>query len=230
MRRLPLFALLILAALTSSCLSDNQKEKLHEVADVPITCDPGPDCEAKWRRAHDWINENSRFEIDRSSDTEIHTASGEGSNSPVLNVRKETNEDGDTVIVLDASCDNMLGCVPPLLQLQAAFTEYVNATPEDDSALNDADLGVTFAPPPKGQGKAGALKEEGKGLLITEVTPGSPAANAGLQAGDTLQRFNGRGVTSAAGVAEMVSATPSGSVLPVQVNRAGGIRVVYLRL
>ena len=220
--------LLMLAGMMSGCLTDKQRDKLHETADVPITCDTGADCSAKWKRAKEWIDENSDFEIDRVTDTEIHTASAEGSNSPILNVHKKQDEDGDTVIVLDATCENMLGCAPPLLQLQAAFTDFINATPEDDSALNDADLGVVFAPPEKGRGKG--LKDEGKGLVITAVTPGLPAANAGLQAGDILQRFNGRAVTSAAHVEEMVSATPAGSVLPVQVSRSGGIRVVYLRL
>jgi serine protease Do len=62
------------------------------------------------------------------------------------------------------------------------------------------------------------------------VRSGSPAANAGLQPGDRLTKFNGKAVTSGAEVAGMVTDTPPGSVFPIQFVRGGKTIVNFMQL
>jgi Do/DeqQ family serine protease len=60
-----------------------------------------------------------------------------------------------------------------------------------------------------------------KGIVIVGVVPNSPAAQAGLQAGDVLTRVQGQAVTKAETVQNMVANTPVGTELPLTVLRKG---------
>jgi serine protease Do len=67
-----------------------------------------------------------------------------------------------------------------------------------------------------------ALKlQERQGALVSEVVPGSPAAQAGMQPGDVLVSFDGKPVDSAHGLAGIVAATPIGKDAMVTVLRDG---------
>lgn len=57
------------------------------------------------------------------------------------------------------------------------------------------------------------------GVVIKEVLPGGPAAEAKLYKGDILLRLNGKAVTSAEQVSEIASGLASGSRVPVVVKR-----------
>jgi serine protease Do len=62
---------------------------------------------------------------------------------------------------------------------------------------------------------------QARGALITEVTPKSPAAAVGLQAGDVIQGYLGKPVGELREVTTAVSRAPIGSAFPVQVVRDG---------
>jgi putative serine protease PepD len=59
------------------------------------------------------------------------------------------------------------------------------------------------------------------GALITEVTPGSAAATAGLQQGDVVTAFNGRAIASFADLAGDIGAAQPGDAVTLTIQRAG---------
>ena len=66
------------------------------------------------------------------------------------------------------------------------------------------------------------------GALINTVEKGGPAEKAGIQAGDVIQRFDGKPIVLAADLPRIVGLTKPGSRVPVQVWRAGASRELSL--
>ncbi len=60
---------------------------------------------------------------------------------------------------------------------------------------------------------------EGKGALVAEVTPDSPAAKAGLKARDVIVEYDGRPIGKASDLPRLVAATPIGHQVPMKVIR-----------
>ncbi|MGA1265279.1 MAG: HhoA/HhoB/HtrA family serine endopeptidase [Prochlorothrix sp.] len=67
----------------------------------------------------------------------------------------------------------------------------------------------------------GFTLEAEEGVLVVRVLPDSPAAAAGMQAGDIIQSIAGQAVNSAEAVQMRVSESRVGQPLPVQVGRGG---------
>jgi serine protease Do len=63
--------------------------------------------------------------------------------------------------------------------------------------------------------------EEAKGVVLSDVTKGSPADKAGLKRGDVLIRFNGKEVENAHILSRLVAATPPYTKVKVDVIRDG---------
>jgi len=81
-------------------------------------------------------------------------------------------------------------------------------------------LGVSIQPLTSELAKA--LKvEESKGALVSDVTPASPAAKAGIQRGDLIVSFNKKTVEDPRTLSAMVAETPVGQQVPVTVLRDG---------
>jgi serine protease Do len=75
--------------------------------------------------------------------------------------------------------------------------------------------------------------EPARGALVAEVTPGSPAAKAGIERGDVLVTYDGRDVEDHSSLPMLVAATPVGKPVEVGVVRNGKrktLRVVVARL
>ena len=68
---------------------------------------------------------------------------------------------------------------------------------------------------------SGISVEEDKGVLIARVVANSPAAKAGIRAGDVIQRINGKPVLDAGDVQETVENTQVGSNLQIELRRQG---------
>lgn len=63
--------------------------------------------------------------------------------------------------------------------------------------------------------------QESSGVLIFEVLPNSPAARAGLQAGDVIKRINGQTITKADQVQQMVESNGIGRTMNMEIRRRG---------
>ena len=68
--------------------------------------------------------------------------------------------------------------------------------------------------------------KENSGALISFVTADSPAQKAGIEAGDVVVRFDGREVTTTRGLPRLVSQTPVGKTVDVEVLRKGERRTL----
>jgi len=94
--------------------------------------------------------------------------------------------------------------------------QMVDLTPELRKELNkDGDLGVTIG--------------QDRGVLIVQVLTPSPAAQAGLRAGDIIQRLEGQPVASAAEVQAIVEGSSVGNTLLMEVNRQGKVYELWVK-
>ena len=77
------------------------------------------------------------------------------------------------------------------------------------------------------EGVAAALGiDRNRGTLIRSVTPGGPAARAGVQQGDVVVSVGGQPVTPDQSLAFLVAQQPIGSRIPLEVIRSGQRRTV----
>ena len=60
---------------------------------------------------------------------------------------------------------------------------------------------------------------EAQGALVAGVTPGSPAAKAGIKSGDVITSYDGKKVDEHGGLPSLVAATSVGATVPIQVLR-----------
>jgi S1-C subfamily serine protease len=68
------------------------------------------------------------------------------------------------------------------------------------------------------------------GAYVGRVTPGSPAARAGIAVSDTITRLDGQPVGNAAELEQIRARLQLGSVVPVELIRAGTAMRVLLQL
>src|SRR5271166_1895112 len=61
---------------------------------------------------------------------------------------------------------------------------------------------------------------ETSGALVASITPGGPAAKAGVKTGDLITNFDGKIVKAEAALPSLVASTPIGATVPIQVLRA----------
>lgn len=79
--------------------------------------------------------------------------------------------------------------------------------------------------------KAKALGiEKGNGALVSEVAPGSPAAQGNITVGDVIVSFNNRSVDDEKHLYNLVNLTEIGPEIPVMVFRGGKVYTTNIRL
>ncbi len=69
---------------------------------------------------------------------------------------------------------------------------------------------------------------ENTGALISAVTPESPAAKAGLEAGDVIMKFDGKDVSTMRGLPKIVAQTQIGKAVDVDVLRKGQRKTIQV--
>ena len=79
-------------------------------------------------------------------------------------------------------------------------------------------IGVSTGPSPGG------------GAEVGEVTPGGPAAKAGLRAGDVITSVDGRRITEPDDVASAISSKKPGDEVEIEVRRSGGSETISVDL
>jgi hypothetical protein len=89
----------------------------------------------------------------------------------------------------------------------------------------------------RGESKAAAAEHRnrlgvtvGNGVVVAEVLPDSPAADAGLTRGDVIEEVNGTGVVTAAQLRDAVRKADDGEEVALQVFRAGELHELRAKL
>ena len=104
--------------------------------------------------------------------------------------------------------------------IPASLAKQVIQDLKDDGAVTRGWLGVNIqnisAEIAESLGVKGA-----KGALVSEVTPGSPAARAGLMTGDAITEVNGKPVKSPRDLARRISSLAPGSDVELTIYRNG---------
>ncbi len=67
---------------------------------------------------------------------------------------------------------------------------------------------------------------ENVGALVAGVTPESPAAKAGFEAGDVILKFDGKDVSTMRGLPKLVAQAPIGKAVDVEIQRQGQKKTV----
>jgi hypothetical protein len=124
-----------------------------EEAPEPVACRRGPECEAKWHRARDWVVANSRWPIRQDTDVLIATDGPDDTRAAAFAIHRvpSTTAPETDVIVFGAACTdrvrafvdhvpargdrwrNVSGpkaqyteCTPAVDELEASFVKFVN--------------------------------------------------------------------------------------------------------
>lgn len=98
-----------------------------------------------------------------------------------------------------------------------------------DGVVHRSKLGVTVQPMTADLAASLGLKDV-RGALVSGVEPASAAAEAGLRQGDVITEFEGRAVLDANAVRNQVASARPGSVVSLQVWRAGQVQPFSIRL
>jgi serine protease Do len=69
-----------------------------------------------------------------------------------------------------------------------------------------------------------------KGVVVTDLAPGGPAAQAGLKPGDVITKIGGKPVENASSVVDLVSGQPIGQKVKVEFERDGHAGSVEVKL
>jgi len=69
--------------------------------------------------------------------------------------------------------------------------------------------------------------KKAEGALVSETIANTPAAKAGIEAGDVILEFNGKRVKDAASLRRVVAATPVGKKVRVKVVRNKKTKIIY---
>jgi len=105
------------------------------------------------------------------------------------------------------------------------FPDQMAAASNDDAG-DASELGVTVKSLSQDLRDQYGIDNSAKGVVITNVDPGSPAANAGLQAGDVVVRIDGRPISTAQQYQAAVKGLKGGDAPVFVVRRKdGSIRV-----
>lgn len=137
------------------------------------------------------------------------------SGGPLLNVRGEVVGMNTAIYASQAQSSNIgIGFATPINTLR----DLVPQLRTGKVVRGVIGVQVRRSPITKPEAPAFGLPNT-NGTVLTSVTPGGPAAKAGLEPGDVVIEFNGRPVTDSDSLVNMVVATKPGTTVPVTVMR-----------
>lgn len=121
----------------------------------------------------------------------------------------------DTAIVSQSGGSVGIGFAIPINEAKTILPQL-----EAKGRVTRGWLGVSVQPMTADLAKAFKL-EPGHGALVADVVPNSPAAKAGLKAGDVITEYDGHAIAKVADLPRLVSNTPIGQSATVGVLRDG---------
>ena len=137
------------------------------------------------------------------------------SGGPLLNIRGEV-VGMNTAIYTDAQrASNIgIGFATPINTIRELLPQLRTGK------ISRGVIGVSISRDPLTKESAQALGlPNTNGAVISSVSAGTPAAKAGLQAGDVIVEYNGRPVTDSDSLVSMVVATKPGTTVPITIYR-----------
>jgi len=90
-------------------------------------------------------------------------------------------------------------------------------------------LGVSYTPLTPALAQRLQTKEE-HGMVVTQVMPGSPASEAGLQTGDIITKFDGKSLDTESALAEALNGHKPGDKVSLTVSRDGSSKDLQVKL
>src|SRR5213594_2902784 len=132
------------------------------------------------------------------------------SGGPLINLRGEVI--GINVAIISRSGGSQgIGFAIPSNTLRTALESLLK-----QGRIIRGYLGITMRPPQSGQNGT-----ESEGVTVEQVVPGSPAAQAKLQRGDVIRKFNGREVKNINALRSMVAQTELNKNVELEIVRNG---------
>jgi hypothetical protein len=128
-------------------MTPQQDALLHELADRPVTCSAGDDCEEKWNRAIGWVSTHSHTGIKSIDDDLIATntidlrQTSPGLRYPEFTIVRHRVGRDRYEFDFTSFCDYGVPCDPSALKYRASFVTWVmgptpgvKVTPDGNSA------------------------------------------------------------------------------------------------
>jgi len=113
--------------------------------------------------------------------------------------------------------------------IPASVVKMVVAQLKDHGKVTRAWLGVQVQPVTSGIAESLGLKKA-EGALVDEAQPDTPAAQAGLQAGDVITAVNGNAIKNSRALAREISAMEPGSSAQLDIWRKGESKTITVAL
>ena len=139
------------------------------------------------------------------------------------------NTEGKVIGVNTAIYSPSGGSVGIGFDIPASTAKLVVAQLKEHGYVNHAFLGVRVQPVSTGIADSLGLKEA-KGALVDEPTPGSPAAKAGIKAGDVITAVNGKAIKDSRTLARTIGMMAPGSKVKVALVQNGKQKTVEVTL
>ena len=137
------------------------------------------------------------------------------SGGPLLNIRGEVVGMNTAIFTNESQSANIgIGFATPINQLR----DLVPQLRTGKVVRGVIGVQVRTSPITKQEAPVFGLPNT-NGAMLSTVTPGGPAAKAGLQRGDVIVEFNGRPVTDSESLVNLVVATKPGITVPVTIIR-----------
>ncbi|HLI13410.1 MAG TPA: PDZ domain-containing protein [Alphaproteobacteria bacterium] len=224
--KLVLLAIALPCIALVACQSQPQLSPTAAAAlNQPIICHDGADCAIRWGRALTWVTDNSAYRIDQATDSLISTWGPLPDDlRPAFTITKTAQGNGVYLIEFAAGCGNYFGCEPSLAQAKASFMSFVTAPLTPPKVA----LGLVAIPTTPQLAAAHGLTPP-RGLFVTTVSAGGPAARAGIVPGDIITAIDGKTVDLDQEAKEVVAKIAPGQAVPVALWRDGAPTTVTVQ-
>jgi serine protease Do len=159
------------------------------------------------------VDPRAQFQHFLQTDAAINPGNSGG---PLLNIRGEVIGI-NTAIASRSGGFQGIGFALPINEAARVYNDIIK-----NGKVTRGSIGIKFTPSDTSRAQAN-LKVAGvrEGVFVEEVTPGGPSSKAGMKEGDVITGINGQPIHNGNQLVGIVSQTPVGSALNLQVDREG---------